>query len=289
MSTTGEPGRPAVRVGASIVDMGTGMWAVIGILAALSQRRASGRGRIVDVSLFETAASWVSLIASQYLASGQLPARQGSGASGIVPYKAYATRDGELVVAAGSDGLFRTLATALGRPEWATDPRFRDNPRRVANQVCCTRCSTRSSPTRTPHTGRPSLKLPASPARRFRTWRRCWAMHRPRRSGWCSRYRGPACDSSDCRSASTERVRHRAAPPRRWASIPPISFVPGDHRIGSHTHLEPEHVRMNLPEYETLRTGLAEPHVLLVTLTARRWPMRSTPRWVATCSTCGHA
>lgn len=135
MSTTGEPGRPAVRVGASIVDMGTGMWAVIGILAALSERGTSGRGRIVDVSLFETAASWVSLIASQYLASGELPARQGSGASGIVPYKAYATRDGELVVAAGSDGLFRSLATALGRPEWAMDPRFLDNPRRVANQV----------------------------------------------------------------------------------------------------------------------------------------------------------
>lgn len=134
MSTTGEPGRPSVRVGASIVDMGTGMWAVIGILAALRQREATGKGCVVDVSLFETASCWVSMLAAQYLASGVSPDKQGSGAAGIVPYKAYATRDGELVVAAGSDGLFRSLAAVVGRPEWASDPKFVDNPARVRNQ-----------------------------------------------------------------------------------------------------------------------------------------------------------
>ena len=135
MSTTGEPGRPSVRVGASIVDMGTGMWAVIGILTALHERRFTGRGRVVDVSLFETATSWVSLLASHCLASGESPGKQGSGAISIVPYKAYQTTDGEIVVAAGSDALFRTLAAVVGRPQWATDPRFIDNPARVANQV----------------------------------------------------------------------------------------------------------------------------------------------------------
>ena len=135
MSTTGEPGRPPVRVGASIVDMGTGMWAVIGALAALHERHSTGRGRVVDVSLFETASCWVSLLAAQYLASGELAGKQGSGAPGIVPYKAYATRDGEIVVAAGSDGLFRSLAGALGRPEWRGDPRFADNPSRVAHEA----------------------------------------------------------------------------------------------------------------------------------------------------------
>lgn len=134
MSTTGEPGRPSVRVGASIVDMGTGMWSVIGILTALHERHASGRGRVVDVSLFETASCWVSLLASQYLASGKLAGKQGSGAPSIVPYKGYATRDGEIVVAAGSDPLFRAMAGALGRLEWRDDPRFIDNPSRVANQ-----------------------------------------------------------------------------------------------------------------------------------------------------------
>ena len=135
MSTTGEEGRPAVRVGASIVDMGTGMWAIIGILTALYERQQTGVGRVVDVSLFETATSWVSLLASQYLASGQVAAKQGSGAAGIAPYKAYTTRDGEIVVAAGSDGLFQRLAQALGHPEWLTDPRFVDNPSRVQNQA----------------------------------------------------------------------------------------------------------------------------------------------------------
>lgn len=135
MSTTGEAGRPAVRVGASIVDMGTGMWAVIGILAALRGRQATGKGCVVDVSLFETATCWVSLLASQYLASGILAGKQGSGAPGIVPYKAYAVSDGEIVVSAPSYSLFRKLAAAMGRPEWASDPRFVDNPSRVENQV----------------------------------------------------------------------------------------------------------------------------------------------------------
>jgi crotonobetainyl-CoA:carnitine CoA-transferase CaiB-like acyl-CoA transferase len=135
MSTTGEPGRPAVRVGASIVDMGTGMWAVIGILTALHERKSTGKGRVVDISLFETAACWVSLLASHYQASGEPPGKQGSGAAGIVPYKAYETLDGEIVVAAGSDSLFRRLAALVGRPEWAQDERFADNPARVAHQT----------------------------------------------------------------------------------------------------------------------------------------------------------
>jgi crotonobetainyl-CoA:carnitine CoA-transferase CaiB-like acyl-CoA transferase len=135
MSTTGEPGRPSVRVGASIVDMGTGMWSVIGILTALHERHTTGRGRVVDVSLFETASCWVSLLAAQFLASGQLAGKQGSGAPGLVPYKGYVTRDGEIVVAAGSDGLFRRLASALDRPELLTDTRFTDNPSRVAHQA----------------------------------------------------------------------------------------------------------------------------------------------------------
>jgi crotonobetainyl-CoA:carnitine CoA-transferase CaiB-like acyl-CoA transferase len=135
MSVTGEPGRQAVRVGVSMVDMGTGMWAVIGILAALQRRAATGIGGVVDVSLFETAAAWMSVPVAQFLASGEAPERQGSGAQGIVPYRAYRTADGELVVAAGNDALFRALAVALERPEWLEDPRFRTNPDRVAHQT----------------------------------------------------------------------------------------------------------------------------------------------------------
>ena len=135
MSVTGEEGRPPVRVAPSIIDVGTGLWAVIGILAALHRRPQAGRGGVVDVSLFETAVAWMSMHAAQYQASGQLPGRQGSGQRGIVPYRAFRTADGDLVVAAGNNSLFTRLAGALGHPEWAADPRFASNPLRVEHQA----------------------------------------------------------------------------------------------------------------------------------------------------------
>jgi crotonobetainyl-CoA:carnitine CoA-transferase CaiB-like acyl-CoA transferase len=135
MSVTGEPGAAPVRVGPSIIDMGTGMWAVIGILAALHRRRHTGRGGVVDVSLFETAAALMSLHAAQYMASGELPRKLGSGTVGIVPYRAYRTADGYVVIAAGNDGLFRKLCGVLGHEEWTQDPRFASNPARVQNQT----------------------------------------------------------------------------------------------------------------------------------------------------------
>jgi crotonobetainyl-CoA:carnitine CoA-transferase CaiB-like acyl-CoA transferase len=104
------------------------------MLTALNRRRDTGRGGVIDVSLFETAAGWMSLLAAYYQASGELPTRLGSGAIGIVPYRAYQTKDSDLVVAAGSDALFRTLARVLGHPEWSDDPRFSSNPKRVENQ-----------------------------------------------------------------------------------------------------------------------------------------------------------
>lgn len=134
MSVTGEDAAAPVRVGPSIIDMGTGMWAVIGILAALERRHATGRGGVVDVSLFETAAAVMSLHAAQYMSSGELPRKLGSGTVGIVPYRAYRTADGDLVIAAGNDSLFRKLCEVLGRPEWTQDPRFASNPERVRNQ-----------------------------------------------------------------------------------------------------------------------------------------------------------
>lgn len=133
MSVVGEPGSRPVRVGPSIVDMGSGMWAALGIVSLLLRRRDSGMGGVVDVSLFETAATWMTLYATQYLASGELPAKNGSGQAGIVPYRAYRTADGDLVVAAGNNELFRRLSELLGRPDWPLDPRFADNPGRVAN------------------------------------------------------------------------------------------------------------------------------------------------------------
>ncbi len=134
MSVTGEEGRLPVRVNTSIMDMGCGMWSVVGILAALLRRTATGRGCIVDASLFETALAWMTTHAATYQASRELPKRAGSGTTGIVPYRGYATSDGFLVVGAANDKLFALFAGVLGHPEWAEDPRFCTNPDRVAHQ-----------------------------------------------------------------------------------------------------------------------------------------------------------
>ncbi len=131
MSVVGEEGWPSVRVGPSIIDIGTGMWAVIGIVSALVRRQETGEGGVVDVSLFETAAGWMTMHAAQHLASGEMPRKVGSGQVGIVPYRAYKTADGELVVAAGNNKLFAAFSTVLGHPEWTSDERFATNPDRV--------------------------------------------------------------------------------------------------------------------------------------------------------------
>src|SRR6266481_4480699 len=134
MSLLGEDGRPPVRVGVSIIDIATGMWSVIGILAALQERRHTGRGGVVDTSLYETTLAWMTLPISAYLANGEVPKRYGSGVEQIVPYQALAAADGHIMVAAGNDNLFRRLCAAIGRPGLAEDPRFRSNSDRVVNR-----------------------------------------------------------------------------------------------------------------------------------------------------------
>ncbi len=135
MSVVGEDDRPPVRVGPSIVDVGTGMWAVIGILAALNARHTTGEGSVVDVSLLETAITWMMGYIPRYHALREIAGSMGSGQIGIAPYQAFPTSDGHLVVAAGNDKLFRSLCGVLGRPEWLADPRFATNSDRSANRV----------------------------------------------------------------------------------------------------------------------------------------------------------
>jgi formyl-CoA transferase/CoA:oxalate CoA-transferase len=135
MSVNGHPGQEPARVGTSIVDMGTGMWAALGIMAALRQRDATGRAVEVTTALFETALMWVSYHAMGYLGSGEVPQPQGSGTAMIAPYQAFPTADGYAMIAAGSDALFRRLADALGAPGLGADPRFADNPARVRNRA----------------------------------------------------------------------------------------------------------------------------------------------------------
>src|SRR5579872_253629 len=135
MSLLGEDGRPPVRVTASIIDMGSAAWAIIGILAALRERDRTGKGGVVDTSLYETSLALMSIMLADHLASGKLPERHGSGVAMIVPYQAFEAADGYLMVAAGNDNLFRRLAGALGRPSLAEDPRFKSNGERVVNRA----------------------------------------------------------------------------------------------------------------------------------------------------------
>src|SRR5579864_3241429 len=135
MSLLGEDGRPPVRVTASIIDMGTATWAVVGILAALRERDRTGKGSIVDTSLYETSLALMSILLADHLATGDVPQRHGSGVPMIVPYQAFEASDGYMMVAAGNDNLFRRLVAALGRPSLAEDQRFKSNGERVVNRA----------------------------------------------------------------------------------------------------------------------------------------------------------
>ncbi len=131
ISITGEPGRPGVRVGSSLVDQGTGTWAALGVLAALLERERTGEGAVVDVSLFETAIGYVGYHVAGYLADGTIPAGDGTRFPMVAPYQVFATRDGELMIGGGNDRLFRAICGVLGLPGLLDDPRFATNGERV--------------------------------------------------------------------------------------------------------------------------------------------------------------
>ncbi|MYV97806.1 CoA transferase [Streptomyces sp. SID3343] len=134
MSITGEEDGSPVRAGVSIVDFGSGMWAAIGILAALHRRGTKHCGATVHASLLETAIAWMSVGIANHSADGEPGGRHGSGVAFIVPHRAYATADGDLIVSCANDTLFGRLCETLGHPEWATDDRFAGNAGRLRNR-----------------------------------------------------------------------------------------------------------------------------------------------------------
>jgi len=134
MMLSGEPDGPPIRIGTQVLDHGTGMWAAIGVLAALLRRAATGQGGMVDTSLFETALGWWTIPYASYALSGELPQRHPTGSAKLIVFQGFETRNGPLVIAAGNDRLFAKLALALGRADWASDPRFARNAGRYEHR-----------------------------------------------------------------------------------------------------------------------------------------------------------
>ena len=137
MSITGErddaPGGGPQKVGVPVVDLMSGMYATVGILAALERRNITGLGETVDVAMLDVMSAFLSNQAMNWLMGGQTPSRQGTRHPNVQPQDVFGCADGHFVLAVGNDGQFAKMAAAVGHPEWATDDRFATNRGRVVN------------------------------------------------------------------------------------------------------------------------------------------------------------
>ena len=134
MSMTGRKSDPPTFAGAAVNDKTTGMWCVIGALAGLRQRDSTGKGCVIDTSLFESAVALVDGAVNSYLLGGKIPERHGTASNLLTPYQTFETADRPICIAAGNDRLFVKLAAAMGHPEWSADPRFENGRKRALNR-----------------------------------------------------------------------------------------------------------------------------------------------------------
>jgi len=135
MHVTGEADGAPTSVGLPICDLGTGMWAAQGILAALYERQRTGKGRLVECSLLETAIGFSSWTSAQWLVDRKEPSREGSRHRQNAPYQRMQTKDGYLMIGAAGQAIWERCAAALGHPEWSSDPRFASNQARMKNRA----------------------------------------------------------------------------------------------------------------------------------------------------------
>jgi crotonobetainyl-CoA:carnitine CoA-transferase CaiB-like acyl-CoA transferase len=134
MHVTGEPDGPPTSVGLPICDLGTGMWGAQGVLAALYERERTGKGRLVECSLLETAIAYSSWTSAGWLANREEPARQGSRHRQNAPYQRFATQDGYIMIGAAGQTIWQRCAEALGHAEWIDDPRFASGRERMKHR-----------------------------------------------------------------------------------------------------------------------------------------------------------
>lgn len=134
MSITGEPEGVPIKVGVALSDIMTGLYATIGILSALNYRKETGKGQHIDTSLLECTLSSLTNVAQYFLTSGNLAPRLGNAHSTIVPYQAFQTADGHVILAVGNDGQFRRFCDFIGRSDWADNPDYSSNAARVRHR-----------------------------------------------------------------------------------------------------------------------------------------------------------
>ena len=139
MSITGVPddeaGAGPQKVGVALTDILTGLYATIGILAALQERNHSGLGQHIDTALLDVQVATLANQASNYLVGGVVPRRMGNAHPSIVPYQTFPTADSDMILAVGNDGQFARFCQVAGHPEWAQDERFATNPQRVRHRT----------------------------------------------------------------------------------------------------------------------------------------------------------
>jgi len=134
MDLTGEPDGDPQKIGVAFADIFTGLYGVIGVLAALRRRDETGEGEWVDMGLLDAQVGVLANQALNYFVSGKAPKRLGNAHPNIVPYQVFPASDGHLIIAVGNDGQFRKLCAVLGRPDLAAEPRFATNAARVASR-----------------------------------------------------------------------------------------------------------------------------------------------------------
>jgi len=133
MNVTGEANGQPVRAGVSILDLGAGTWLALGILAAIVKRDRTGLGSLVETSLYETGATWVSYHLAAFELTGEPSVRSGSGHPAFSPYGIFATLKGDICIGVGSNAIFAKLCTAIGRAELSSDALYKENSDRVKN------------------------------------------------------------------------------------------------------------------------------------------------------------
>jgi len=134
MSITGTAEGPPLKVGVAVSDLTAGLFAAVGVLAALQGRERTGEGAFLDLGLMDCQVAGLANVASNYLVSGEVPRRYGNAHPNIVPYEAFDAADGLFILAVGNDAQWRRFVALIDRPEWAQDPRFATNAARVTHR-----------------------------------------------------------------------------------------------------------------------------------------------------------